>query len=170
MEYPRKPFYVVDLTGTGEIRLKETYAYEALERLEGASELIGLFSSLHWRTPDEFDTPLPGGALNLRWRACSQSSGLATLRERDRLISLSILLSGREAEDDLATLKPLQLHLVRELHDTGYEPAFDLMSLTQRPLVASMHFAVPESPEDRRSFALSDRCFAASYFRKMGLV
>lgn len=165
----RKDFYVVDLTGTGEMRLNERYEYEVLERIEGASELIGLCSSWLWRTPEEFETPLPGGALNLRWRSCSQSSGLMTLRERDRLISLSVLLSGRGADDDLATIKPLQLHIVRELHDTGYEPAFDLMGLTERPLLASMNFAAPEGPADQRLFALCDRCFAASYFRKLGL-
>jgi hypothetical protein len=168
MDNPRG-FYVVDLTGTGEIRLRERYDYETLERIDGASDLIGLFSSWLWRTPEEFDIPLPGGALNLRWRACSQSSGLATLRERERLISLSVLLSGRGADDDLATIKPLQLHLVRELHDTGYEPAFDLMSLTERPLLASMNFGLPQGVADRHLFALCDRCFAASYFRKMGL-
>jgi hypothetical protein len=168
MNYKRG-FHVVDLTGTGEIRLREQYDYETLERIEGASELIGLFSSLLWRTPEEFEIPLPDGALNLRWRSCSPSSGLATLRERERLLSLSVLLSGRGADDDLATIKPLQLHLVRELHDTGFEPAFDLMSLTERPLLASMNFAAPQTEADRRSFALCDRCFAASYFRKMGL-
>ena len=165
----RRGFYVVDLTGMGEIRLRERYDYETLERIEGASELIGLFSSWLWRAPEEFEVSLPGGALNLRWRSCSESSGLATLRERERLLSLSVLLSGRGAEDDLATIKPLQLHLVRELHDTGYEPAFDLMSLTERPLLASMNFAAPQTETDRRLFALCDRCFAASYFRKMGL-
>ena len=165
----RRGFVVVDLTGTGEIRLREQYDYETLERIEGASELIGLFSSWLWRTPEEFELPLPSGTLNLRWRSWSQSSGLATLRERERLISLSVLLSGREADDDLATIKPLQLHLVRELHDTGFEPAFDLMGLTERPLLATMNFGLPQTQADRRSFALSDRCFAASYFRKMGL-
>jgi hypothetical protein len=169
MNHPRKGFQVVDLTGTGEIRLRERYEYETLERIEGASELIGIFSSWLWRAPDAFELPVPGGALNLRWRACSESSGLATLRERERLLRLCVLLSGQGAEDDLATLKPLQLHLVRELHDTGYEPAFDLMSLTERPLLASMSFVAPVQEGDRRLFALCDRCFAASYFRKMGL-
>lgn len=166
---PPTTFHVVDLTGTGELRLREEYQYETLERIERAADLIGLFSTWLWRSPEAFEIPLPQSALNLRWRACSATSGLATLREADRLISLSLLLSGREAEDDIATLRPLQMHLVRELHDTGYEPAFDLMGLTDRPLLASMNFAVPHDPADRQAFALCDRCFAASYFRKLGL-
>ena len=61
------------------------------------------------------------------------------------------------------------VHLVRELHDTGYEPAFDLMNISDRPLLASIHFRPPAQPQDQQLFALADRCFAASYFRKMGL-
>jgi hypothetical protein len=170
MEGTRAGFYVVDLTGTGEVRLRQPYDYNGLLRIPGASELIGMFSAWIWRSPESFDVAVPGGALGFRWRACSESSGLATLREKDRLISLSLLLSGQEADADAATLKTLQIHIVRELHDTGFEPAFDLLQLHERPLVASMNFAVPTSPADQQSFALCDRCFAASYFRKLGLV
>lgn len=162
-------FCVADLTGTGEVRLIQDYEYRLLEQLDGAANLLGLFSAHLWRTPEEFDIPLPGGGLNLRWRAVSETSGLATLREDKTLVSLSILLCGHDADSDAATLKPLQLHLVRELHDTGYEPAFDLLHLRQRPLMASMNFRPPEGEDNRRLFALSDRCFAASYFRKQRL-
>ena len=162
-------FWVVDLTGTGEARLKQEYSYAALEQIPGATELIGAFSATLWITPDGFETPLPGGRLSMRWRATSDTSGLATLRDGDALASLSVLLSGREADADAATLQPLQLRLVRELHDTGYEAAFDLVHLTERPLVASINVRAPASPVDQRVFALADRCLAASYFRKLGL-
>ena len=165
----RAGFWVVDLTGTGEVRLKQEYDYSSLERLEGAAELIGAFSSELWRSPDGFDVDLGGGELNMRWRACADSAGLATLRQGEELISLSVLLSGQEAEADAATLKALQTHLVRELHDTGYEPAFDLVHLRERPLVATMNFAAPKTAKGRGLFALADRCFGASYFRKLGL-
>jgi hypothetical protein len=165
----RAGFWVVDLTGTGEVRLKQEYDYSSLEQLEGASELIGLFSAELWRSPEGFDAQLGGADLTMRWRACAESAGLATLRQGEGLISLSVLLSGQEADADAATLKSLQLHLVRELHDTGYEPAFDLVYLRERPLVASMNFRAPETAKGRGLFALADRCFAASYFRKLGL-
>ena len=165
----RAGFWVVDLTGTGEVRLKQEYDYLSLEQLEGAAELIGQFSSNLWRSPDAFEVNLGGSDLRVRWRACADGAGLATLRQGDELISLSALLSGQEADADAATLKALQSHLVRELHDTGYEPAFDLVHLRERPLVASMNFAAPKTAKGRGLFALADRCFAASYFRKLGL-
>ena len=162
-------FWVVDLTATGEVRLKQEYEYRLLEALPGAMDLITVFSMHVWRTPEEFQVTLPGGHLTMRWRACSGTSGFATLRDRDDLVSLSVFLSGKEADDGAATLKPLQLHLVRELHDTGYEPAFDLMHIRERPLLASINFRSPAALNDQLLSALADRCFAASYFRKMGL-
>ena len=166
----RAGFWVADLTGTGEVRLKQEYDYSSLEQLAGTAELIGLFSSQLWRSPDGFDVALGGGSnLKMRWRACAETAGLATLREGDSLMSLSVLVSGQVADADDATLKSLQSHLVRELHDTGYEPAFDLIHLRERPLVASMNFSAPTSARGRGLFALADRCFAASYFRKLGL-
>jgi hypothetical protein len=162
-------FWVVDLSATGELRLKQEYEYQLLEKLPGAIDLITLFSMHVWRSPDEFHVSLPGGHLTVRWRSCSQTSGFATLRDREDLVSLSVFLCGREAEAGAATLKPLQLHLVRELHDTGFEPAFDLMHIAERPLMASINFRSPQAPADQLTSALADRCFAASYFRKMGL-
>src|SRR3954447_22188244 len=105
-------FWVVDLSGTGEVRLKQEYEYRILETLPGAIELISLFSTHLWRSPDEFELPLPGGRLAMRWRTCSQPSGIATLGDGDTLASLRLVLSGGEADADVATLKPLQLHLV----------------------------------------------------------
>jgi hypothetical protein len=165
----RAGFWVIDLTGTGEVQLKQEYDYLSLEQLEGAAEMIGIFSSHLWRSPEGFDVELAGAELNMRWRACADGAGIATLRQGEELISLSALLSGQVADADAATLQALQSHLVRELHDTGYEPAFDLVHLRERPLVASMNFAAPKTAKGRGLFALADRCFAASYFRKLGL-
>jgi hypothetical protein len=163
------PFWVVDLTATGEIRLRQDYEYQFLERIPGAGDLIALFSAHLWRAPAQFDISLPGGRLALRWCACADTAGIATLRQGAELASLSLLLCGQDHDADAAVKKSLQLHLVRELHDTGYEPAFDLMNITDRPLLASIHFRPPALPQDQQVFALADRCFAASYFRKMGL-
>ena len=165
----RQGFWVVDLTGTGEIQLKQEYDYSTLERLEGAALLIGTFSGELWRSPDAFDLQISGTDLNLRWRACAEHAGFVTLRQGDELISLSVLLAGRGDEADSSIIQPLQLHLVRELHDTGYEAAFDLLSLRERPLLASINVRAPQTAAGRGVFALADRCFAASYFRKLGI-
>jgi hypothetical protein len=162
-------FWVADLTVSGEVKLTQEYEYALLEKLPGATDLIGLFSTHLWRSPEEFDASLPGGTLHMRWRASSPTSGIATLRYHRDLASVSLLLCGRDPLADRATLEALQHRLTRELHDTGVEPGFDLMHLKDRPVVASLHFRAPSEPDGQYLFALADRCLGASFFRKHGL-
>ena len=63
----------------------------------------------------------------------------------------------------------LGLALVRELHGTPYEPAFTLLDLKDRPLIATFNFRSPPTAEAQTLAALLDRCFAAAYFRRLGL-
>jgi hypothetical protein len=168
----RGPFVVADLNVQGELQLQETYAYEQLELIPGASDLIAHFAASIWSTPEEFEIKVPGArsALRMRWRSSADTSGIATLRSDDQLASLSLLASGIDPEADRLTLDAFQKHLLRELRDTGFEPAFALMDLKQRPLVATINFKSPTEPADQLLTALADRCFAAAYFRKLGLV
>jgi len=164
-----KGFWIIDLTATGEVRLKQEYDYAVLEEIPGAIDLIAVFSNHLWRDPDEFTASLPGGRLSMRWRSVSETSGIATLWHRSELASLSILLTGQEPNHGSDTLQPVQQQLVKELRNTPHEPAFDLLHLTERPLSATLNVRAPLAGPDQLLFALADRCFAASYFRKMGL-
>jgi hypothetical protein len=183
-----RTFHVADITAAGEVRATEQYQYMLLERIGGASDLIALFSSWLWRSPEAFEVILPGGRMRVRWRASAVTAGVASLwfsggsaiggsgqpgeprAAGGELSSLAILLSGREVSADAITKAALQQHLVRELHDSGFEPGFGLGSLDQRPLVATLSLRPPTEAAERALFALWDRCFAASYFRKQGLV
>jgi hypothetical protein len=165
-----RQFRVVDLNIRGEVALQADYDYQHLEQIPGAPELIGHFSSHLWRSPDEFECPLPAArGLTIRWFASAPTAGIATLRTGQELASLSLLVSGLHPASDELTLGAFQQHLLRALHDTGVEPAFGLLELKERPLLATVNFIAPGETSDRHLFALSDRCFAAAYFRKLGL-
>lgn len=162
---PMPSFYVADLTPQGELQLQAEYRYEDLEQLPGAGDLIGYFAGLFWRGEDEFTAQLPGG-LKVRLSNPSSTTAIASLRQRDeKILSLSLLLTGLDADADQITLSSLQTHLLRELHDTPFEPAFSLLQIKARPLVASIHLAVPDDSQLHVTFALCDRCLAAAYFR-----
>jgi hypothetical protein len=166
------PFTIADLNARGELQLKAEYRYADLEQLPGAADLIGHFSGQIWQAPDEFEGPLPvpGSTLSFRWRSASPTSGIATLRTGDgELASVSLLVSGVSHGSDSVTLETFQRHLLRELHDTGCEPSFALIELAERPLAATFNFKSPEGKLDQVVTALADRCFAASYFRYVGL-
>ena len=171
MRPPPGPFYIADLSARGELQLKAEYHYADLEQIPGAAELIGHFSGQLYQAPDEFEgfLPVPGCTLSFRWRSSSPSSGIATLRAGGELTAVSLLASGVSRTTDHLTLETFQRHLLRELHDTGFEPAFALVELTERPLSATFNFGSPDAQVDRLVAALADRCFAASYFRYQGL-
>lgn len=171
MNLPPGTFVVADLNASGDLQLKGEYHYATLEQVPGAASLIGQFSGTLWAQPDEFQEPLDaaGTSLSLRWRSISSGSGIATVRSGEELVSVSVLCSGISEDADRVTLQTLQVHLLRELRDTGYEPAFGLMELPERPLAATINFKSPSQPADQQLAALADRCFAASYFRFLGL-
>jgi len=167
-----RSFWVADVNVRGELELKAEYQYESLEQIPGAAELIGEFSGALWRSPNQFDQllPLEGSRMTLRWQVTSASTGIATLWLSEDLVSLSLLASGVDAEADQITLEAFQHHLLTELRDTGIEPAFALLNLTERPLVATVNFQSPDGQVPQVAAALADRCFAASYFRYQQLL
>jgi hypothetical protein len=164
-------FYIADVNASGELRAMAEYRYEQLEQIPGASDLIGTLSGAVWRSPLEFETPLHDDRqhLVLRWRASASTAGVATIWDRDRLASVSIACSGLDEDADRITLDAYQRHLLAELRDTGYEPAFSLVHLRERPLLATVGFRTPADPADRMVVALADRCFAAAFFRYLSL-
>ena len=168
---PVRRFFVADLNAKGELRSEAEYRYEQLEQVPGAADLISTFSAAVWRSPEEFETVLHprNRRLTLRWRAAAATAGIATVRNGEDLASISLLCSGLDENADSITLKAYQHHLLSELRDTGYEPAFGLMDLRNRPLVATVGFLAPPDPTDQLLVALADRCFAAAFFRFLSL-
>jgi hypothetical protein len=166
-----RSFWVADLNAKGELVQSAEYDYASLEQVPGALDLIVSFATLVYREPLAFETPLPWPYRHLtwRWRASADTAGIATLRGNDQLIAISFLVTGIREQADRLTLDSFQQHLLRELRDTGFEPAFDLTNFSQRPLVATVNLFDPRQSEDLPVVALADRCFAAAYFRSHNL-
>ena len=164
-------FFVADLNAQGELRQITEYDYATLEHIPGAGDLIGRCSGELWKSPEEMEVALSDiGRTRLRWRATASSAGIATVRRSDGdLVSISLLAAGRDLEADKTTLTVLQQHLMRELRQTPFEPAFDLIQIQQRPLLATMTFATSNEDTEHMIEAIADRCFAAAYFRYLGL-
>ena len=150
------------------------YAYEQLERLPFAWDAIVRCSTQLWRSPEEFETAIPlnegaAGLIGLRWRNCATGAGILTLRSSAGIASLSLLASGLDPDGDRITLNAFQSHLLHALHDTGVEPAFSLVALQPRPLLATVMLLPPQTEAARVGAAILDRCFAAAFFRYHGL-
>lgn len=128
-----KPFYVADLTTQGELRQIAEYDYAALERIGGAIDVISRCSCELWKNPEEMEAQLSdSGQTLLRWRSTAPTAGIATVRRADQqLVSLSLLAAGHDPAADASTLQAAQTHIVRELRQTAFEPAFDLIHIKQ---------------------------------------
>ena len=169
------PFHVADLSAQGELQLRAQYLYQDLEQLPGAADLIGIFSGQLWQNQgNEWSVSLFPYNLKIRLMSPAETSAIATVWERtsadrESLLSLSLLLTGKNKDADDLTVRALQTHLLRELHGTEFEAGFALMGLKERPMVASVHLGLPANPEARAPFALLDRCLAAAFFRYHGL-
>jgi hypothetical protein len=164
-----KNFTVADLNVHGELQLKQAYDYVSLEQIPLAADLIVTMSTAIYRTPAEFELKLLRPGMAFRWKAVADTAGIASLRSEGELASISLLASGIDADADAIVLQAFQSHLLRQLHDSGVEPAFALMNLPERPLVATINFLSPPDERDRMIVALADRCFAAAYFRSLQL-
>ncbi|MDP9172347.1 MAG: hypothetical protein M3O30_00575 [Planctomycetota bacterium] len=164
-------FLMADLNTKGELQFQQPYSYPLLEQVPGSSDLIGRCSAAVWSDPHHFEIPLSSTStgLTLRWVACAETAGIASVRHGDQLLSLTLLVCGCDPASDIATLRAFQSHLLRQLHDTGIEPAFSLLELAERPLAATINFGSPECRADQEIVALIDRCFAAAYFRFQNL-
>jgi hypothetical protein len=169
IENATKNFTVADLNVHGELQLKQAYEYASLEQIPLAAELIVTMATSIYASPGEFEIKLLRPGMAFRWKAVSDTSGIASLRSEGELASISLLASGIDADADNITLSAFQSHLLRQLHDSGVEPAFALMNLPERPLVATINFLSPPDERDRMIVALADRCFAAAYFRSLQL-
>jgi hypothetical protein len=170
MRPPPGPFTIADLNARGDLQLKAEYRYADLEQVPGRRSSSGSSPGSSGSRPT-----------SSRRRSRSTDDALVPLavvvpefRHRDpargrRAGGGELLASGVNENTDTVTLETFQRHLLRELHDTGFEPAFALVQLTERPLSATFNFKSPDAHVDRLVAALADRCFAAAFFRFQGL-
>src|SRR5689334_7525110 len=102
---PELNFHVADLTPAGERQLLAEYGYAQLEQIPGAAEMMVVLATHLYRSPQEFEIPLPypGSKVTLRFSATSDTTGIATVRCTGELASVSLLASGKDANADHTT-------------------------------------------------------------------
>jgi hypothetical protein len=164
-------FFVADLNAKGELHQLTEYDYATLEMIPDSTDLISRCAAAIAKNSHETQADLrDSGDPTIRWRATAPGTGIATVRRAGgEIVSLSLLAAGLAPESEKVTFETFQQHLARELRETPYEPAFDLLQLDRRPLLASFTFAGKSTSDSQMIEALADRAFAAAYFRSLGL-
>lgn len=160
------------ITAVGEVRSRRRQYSERLE-----PRALQFFRDLlHGRDGFCEPVPLPELAhIELRWTAPIRGVALATCIARGELATTSILLSGDAGRaEELRVLAMVQRELITSIvHPLGVEPAFDALSIEERPVIASLVWPNPalgRSPSAHEDLALiadMETCLGAAWFEEL---
>lgn len=126
---------------------------------------VEVFRDLLERHGAAFRAPLPVRGLKhieLQWTQ-EGTAALATFWSHGEPITMSAIVPGLVAEDDRQVLAMLQ-QLVMELHgNSPLEPAFDVLKIADRPLLATLLIPRPFPHRDTAVIADAETCLAAAF-------
>ena len=155
-------FHDVTLDAAGNIRSRRTH--DSAQLLPADMEI---FRDLFERHRENFRVPLPIEGLEHIQLALTRSSttALATFWVRGAPVTTAALLPGINPEDDREVLELLQDLVVRFFSDSPVEPGFDLLSLSDRPLLVTVPLPLPPPPGlDPGMIADAETCLTAAFF------
>ena len=91
------------------------------------------------------------------------SAALATFWARGAPVNTSALVPGIDPSDDRQALEGLQSLILCLCGDCPAEPGFDLLTIPDRPLLATVPIPAAPSP-DMGTIAEAETCLAAAFF------
>ena len=131
---------------------------------------VEVFRSMLNRHGENFREPLPVdglGHIELNWTR-QGTAAVATFWSGGTPVTTSALAPGLSADDDQAVLWGVQSLILRFHGDSPAEPGFDLLTIPDRPLIATLPIPVPvTNPADMAMIADMETCLAAAFFLEM---
>ena len=161
-------FHNVTLDAAGTIRSRRTHDSATLR-----PAAVEIFRYLIERHGEGFRVPLPVEGLEHIELALTRSgtTALATFWVRGAPVTTAALLPGINPEDDREVLELLQDLVVRFFDDSPVEPGFDVLSLSDRPLLVTVPFPIPIPPGlDMGRIADAKTCLAVAFFLSVGWI
>jgi hypothetical protein len=127
--------------------------------------VVEVFRDLIERHGEEFRVPLPVEGLDRVELALTRagSAALATFWARGAPVTTSALVPGIDPTDDRQALEGLQSLILCLCGDSPAEPGFDLLTIPDRPLLATVPIPSAPSP-DMGLIADAGTCLAAALF------
>lgn len=130
---------------------------------------VEVFRDMLERYRNGFERPIPIDNfrhIRLRWTSEKTGAALATFWSGQVPLTTSALVSSSEA--DRECLASLHGMLLRLFHGSPVEPGFDLLAVTERPLIASAVLPIPPSlRHDMEVVADMETCMAAAFFESL---
>ena len=159
-------FHDFTVLATGEIRSRRVHETDALE-----PAAVEWFSALLAEGGEDFRREVhPGIApgLALWWTRKGPGRATATFLQGREPLNVSALLMGGDPEAERRHLRELQADIVSALWraaDPSFEPAGDILSLAERPLLATVPLCADPRLRDAVMMAADmSTCLAAAFF------
>ena len=153
-------FHAVTIDAAGGLRSRRTHDSATL-----LPATVAIFRALIERHGEEFRVGLPVEVLDHVELALTRagSAALATFWARGAPVTTSALVPGIDPRDDRQALEGLQSLILCLCGDCPAEPGFDLLTIPDRPLLATVPIPAAPSP-DRGAIADAETCLAAAFF------
>ena len=153
-------FHDVTLDAAGNIRSRRTHDGTRLSPAD-----VKIFRDLIERHGADFCVGLPvKGREHVELSLTRYgTAALAAFWSRGEPVTTSALAPGLDADADREVLEGLQLFVMRFCGDSPAEPGFDLLTIPDRPLLATLPLPIPPGP-DMDMIADAETCLAAAFF------
>jgi hypothetical protein len=158
---PSLRFYDVTIDATGRRRSRRTRDSATIR-----PAAVEVFRDLIDRHGEDFRVPLPVKGLEHIELALTRAStaALATFWSHRAPVTTSVLVPGIDPDEDREMLAHLQSLVVQLFGDSPVEPGWDLLSITDRPLLATVPLPLPAPHPDIGTIADAETCLAAAFF------
>ncbi len=130
---------------------------------------VEVFRDMLERFGPHFKEPVPviGNEYVLSVTSESQGSAVATFFWNKAPVTTSVLLFGGHTSEEERTLLAVQQMVMQLYRRFGVEPAFDLLAITDRPLLASVMIPLSPGTVPPSVYGLvadAETCLAAAFF------
>jgi hypothetical protein len=155
-------FHNVTITATGNLRSRRIHDSATLQPAS-----VRLFQDMIDLHGQDFRVRLPVKGLEHIELALTRAgtAALATFWSRGAPVTTSALVPGLVEDDDRQALEGLQTLVGRLFGGTAAEPGFDLLTIPDRPLLATVPLPLPPQPHPNIGIiADAETCLAAAFF------
>ena len=128
---------------------------------------VEIFRDLIERHGEDFRVPLPVAGLGHIELALTRagSTALATFWSRGVPMTTSALVPGIDPDEDREVLAHLQSLVMRFFGNSPVEPAWDMATIAERPVLVTVPLPLPPQPHpDIGLIAEAETCLAAAFF------
>lgn len=156
-------FHDFTVLATGDIHSRRKHESKSL-----VPRAVKIFAEMLASGGDEFHAHMPGSLSRIcvDWKQ-EPEAATCSFWSHHIPMTVSALLTGKDAEADREALATIQAFIVAMLKGGPLEPGFAVLAITERPVIITVPLPVhPRYAADMGLIADCETCIAAAYFER----